>query len=226
MADQPGEPGPDVAVPVADGKSQLHPPAAVERRPGIGDDLVIQIGGGGARRTFGPMKRRRRANGIRPEKKFIEVDAGDFAANFFGKVLQRPSLQKVGSADDFVQGAAAELREDLADLLRDAVEERDDVLRFAAIFFAQFLVLGGDADGASVRVADAEHGASGGNERRGAEIEFLRAEGGGEHDVAAGLQAAVGAQGHPRSQAVQRQRLVRLGNAKFEGAARMLDGAQ
>ena len=47
--------------------------------------------------------------------------------------------------------------------------------------------------------------------RGGADAELLGAQHGGDHDVAPGLDAAIGAQLHAVAQAVERQHLVRLG---------------
>ncbi len=56
--------------------------------------------------------------------------------------------------------------------------------------------------------------------RKRADAEFLGAEDRGDDDVAPGLEAAIGAQLHPAAQAVERQRLVDLGEAHFPGRAR------
>ena len=86
---------------------------------------------------------------------------------------------------------------------------------------AQHRVLGGDADRAGVEMAFAHHDAAGGDQRRGREAEFVGAEHGGDRDVAAGAQAAVGLDDDPAAQAVEHQRLLGLGEADLPGQAGM-----
>jgi hypothetical protein len=59
---------------------------------------------------------------------------------------------------------------------------------------AQRLVLRADADRAGVGMALAHHDAAHGDQRGGADAEFLGAQHGGDHHVAAGFDAAIGAQ--------------------------------
>ena len=90
----------------------------------------------------------------------------------------------------------------LAHLLGDELEEVDDELGLAAEALAQLGVLRGDADRAGVEVADAHHHAARHDERRGGEAELLGAEQRGDHDVAPGLQLAVGLHDDAVAQAV------------------------
>ena len=53
-------------------------------------------------------------------------------------------------------------------------------------------ILGGDAHGAGVEVADPHHDAAHGHQRRGGEAELLGPQQGGDHHVAPGLELAVG----------------------------------
>jgi hypothetical protein len=96
------------------------------------------------------------------------------------------------------------------------------VLGLAGEFGAELRVLGGDADGAGVEMADAHHDAARGDERRGGEAELLGAEQRGDDDVAAGLELAVGLDGDARAQVVEDERLVGLGEAEFPGQAGVL----
>ena len=88
---------------------------------------------------------------------------------------------------------------------------------------AQLGVLRGDADGAGVEVADAHHDAARHDERRGREAELLGTEQRGDHDVAAGLELAVDLHDDAVAQAVQQQRLLRLGEAELPRCTRVLD---
>lgn len=129
-------------------------------------------------------------------------------------------------ADGLLDGAEAELGEDLADLFGDELEEVDDVLGLAGEPLAQRRVLRGDADRAGVQVADAHHDAAGDDERRGRETELLGAEQRGDDDVTAGLQLAVGLYDDAVAQAVEEQGLLGLGEAELPGAARVLQRSQ
>ena len=137
--------------------------------------------------------------------------------------MARARLEPVDAADHLLDGAEAELRHDLAQFLGDEAHEVHDVLGLARELLAQPRILRRDADGAGVQVADAHHDAARGDQRRGGEAEFLGAEQRGDHDVAAGLQLAVGLDRDAAAQIVQHQRLVRLGEAEFPRQARVLD---
>ena len=87
-------------------------------------------------------------------------------------------------------------------------------------------ILRGNAHRTGVQVALAHHDAAHGDQRRGREAEFLRAQQRRDHDVAAGLQLAVGLHVDASAQIVQQQHLLRLGEAKFPGKPGVLDGAE
>ena len=91
---------------------------------------------------------------------------------------------------------------------------------------AQDRILGGDAHGAGIQVALAHHDAAHGDEGHGGKAELLRAEQRGDHDVAAGLQLAVGLHADAAAQIVEQQHLLRFGEAEFPGQAGVLDGAE
>ena len=115
---------------------------------------------------------------------------------------------------------------ELAHLLGDELEEVDDELGLAAEALAQLGVLGGDADRARVEVADAHHHAARHDERRGGEAELLGAEQRRDDDVAAGLHLAVGLHDDAVAQAVEQQRLLRLGEAELPRPAGVLQRRQ
>ena len=72
----------------------------------------------------------------------------------------------------------------------------------------------------------AHHHAAGHDERRGRESELLGAEQRRDHDVATGLQLAVGLDDDAVAQPVQDERLLGLGEAEFPRAAGMLQRRQ
>src|SRR5690606_27143745 len=132
-------------------------------------------------------------------------------------------LKQFSAADDLVERAGAELGEVMAHIVRHGVEEVDDVLGLAAELGAEVVALRGDADRTGVEMADAEHRATGRDERGGAEVEFFSAEQRGDDDIATGLHAAVGAEHDAVTQAVHHENLVRFSHADFPSGAGVLN---
>ena len=116
-------------------------------------------------------------------------------------------------ADGLFQGAEAELGEQLAYFLGDEHEEVDDMFRLALEACAQFGILGCDALRAGVLLAGAHHDAAFDDQRGGGETEFLGAEQGCDHHVAACLELAVTLHGDAGTQAVEHERLLGFGQA-------------
>jgi hypothetical protein len=129
-------------------------------------------------------------------------------------------VEQVDPADQLVEGADAELRHDLARLLGDEEEVVDDVLGPALELGAQHRILRRHAHRAGVEVALPHHDAALGDERRGGEAELVGAEQRADDDVAAGLHLAVGLDPDAAAQAVEHQRLLRLGEARAPTACR------
>ncbi len=75
-------------------------------------------------------------------------------------------------------------------------------------------------------MADAHHDAPRDHERCGREAELLRTQQGGDHDVAARLELAVGLDHDAVAQPVEQQGLLGLGQAELPGAAGVLQGRQ
>ncbi len=143
------------------------------------------------------------------------------------EVFDRAILfEQVTAADHLVDRAEAELGHDFADFLGDEAEEVDHVFGFAGELRAELGVLGRDADGTGVKMADAHHDAAHDDQRRGGEPEFLRAQERGDGDVAAGLQLTVGLHDDAVAQTIQHKRLLRLGKAEFPRNAGMLERGQ
>lgn len=96
----------------------------------------------------------------------------------------------------------------------------DDVLRPPSKLCPQDGVLGGDADGASVEVTLAHHGATEHDERGGGEAELVRAQDGRHDDVEPGPDLAVGLEDHPRAEVVHGQDLRAENEEEREGGRR------
>ena len=126
-------------------------------------------------------------------------------------------VEQVGPADHLVEVRKPICGQQLAHLLGDEEEVVDDVLGRALEALAQHRILRRDADRAGVQVALAHHDAAGRDQRRGREAELVGAEQRADDDVASGAQAAVDLQGDAAAQAVQHQRLLRLGKAHLPG---------
>ncbi len=204
----------DRAVDVAD--RQLRPDrlAALEGILGEGDQVVVEgllqpvvlAGGAPQRRALGQVRQVQDRRQVEP--------AGL-------PVLDRPrGVEHLGVADRLVQRPEAQRGEVLADLLGDVAEELLDELRLAGEALAQHGVLGGDAHRAGVEVADPHHHAAHHHQRRRGEAVLLGAQQRGDHDVAAGLELAVGLHDDPVAQPVEQQRLLRLGQAQLPRACR------
>ena len=113
--------------------------------------------------------------------------------------------------------------EQLAHLLGDELEEVDDELGLAGEALAQLRVLRGDADRARVEVADPHHHAAAARRAvRWRSRTPRRPSSAAIDDVAAGLQLAVGLHDDAVAQAVEQQRLLRLGQAELPRRAGVL----
>ena len=119
--------------------------------------------------------------------------------------------------------AHAELRHQLAHLFGDEEEIVDDVLGLAAELLAQHRILRRHAHRTGVEVALAHHDAARDHQRRGGEAELVGAQQRADDDVAAGLHLAVHLHRDAAAQAVQHQRLLRLGEPQLPGRAGVLD---
>ncbi len=86
--------------------------------------------------------------------------------------------------------------------------------------------LGGDAGGAGVEMTLPRHVAPDRHQHRGPEAYLLRAEQDRGENIGRRLDAAIGAKLDTRSQTIQHERLLRLGQAKLPWAASVLDRRQ
>ena len=135
-----------------------------------------------------------------------------------------PRLEAVDVADHLLDRAEAELGHDAARASSAMKRMKLTTCSGLPVNFARSCgILRRDARRAGVQVADAHHDAAGGDQRRGGEAELLGAEQRGDHDVAAGLQLAVGLDGDAAAQVVEDERLVGLGQAELPGQARVRD---
>ena len=131
--------------------------------------------------------------------------------------------QALGMADHLVDGAEAQARHDLAQLLGNKEHKVLDVLGLAAEAVTQAAVLRRDAGRAGVLLAVALHEAAHGDERHGRKTKLLGTQQAGDGDIGTVHELAVGLEHHARAQAVLQQRLLGLGKAKFQRQARMPD---
>ena len=122
-------------------------------------------------------------------------------------------VEAVDTADHLVDGAEAHVGHDFAELLGDEEEVVDDVFGLSGEHFPEDRILGGDADGAGVEVAFAEHDAAHDDERGGGEAELLGAEEAGDGNVAPGLELAVSLDDDAAAEVVHDEDLLGLGDA-------------
>ena len=139
-----------------------------------------------------------------------------------GEAGQR--FQQVGATDEVGQLGDAQLGHQLAGLLGDELEVVHHHLRQAGeVLATQLLILGSDAGGAVVQVADTQVFAAERHHGAGAKTEALGAENGCLDDVQTRFEATVHLQPHLVTQAVGDQRLLGLGQPQLPGGAGVFD---
>ena len=104
--------------------------------------------------------------------------------------------QALGMADHLVDGAEAQTRHDLAQLLGNKEHKVLDVLGLAAEAVTQAAVLRGDAGRAGVLLAVALHEATHGDKRHGRKAKLLGAQQAGDGNIGAVHELAVGLEHH------------------------------
>ena len=134
--------------------------------------------------------------------------------------------EELGAADELVESADTEPRHDGAGFFCDGVEIVDDHFGRALELRAELRIRGGDADRAGVEVAFPDIHAAHGDHGGGAEIELLRAEDGGDDNVLAVLDPAVGAEGDAVAEVIDDEGLLRLGKAELPGRTSVLCGGK
>ncbi len=132
--------------------------------------------------------------------------------------------QALGMADHFVDGAEAQARHDLAQLLGNKEHKVLNVLGLAAEAVTQAAVLRRDAGRAGILLAVALHEATHGDERHGRKTKLLGTQQAGDSDVGAVHELAVGLEHHAGAQAVLQQRLLSLGKAELQRQAGVPNG--
>ncbi len=134
--------------------------------------------------------------------------------------------QQVGAADQVLEPAHAQARQVAAHVLGHEAEIVDHHLRQPGeVRIAQARVLGRDAGGAVVEVADAQVLAAQRHHRAGAEAEALGAQDRALDHVQPGLEPAVDLQAHLVAQRVHAQGLLGLREAQLPRRAGVLDRA-
>ena len=206
------DPGADGAVDVPDIVGELHLLAVLEHGPGVLDHAGVERVGD----LVAPGDRAGAAvlAGVDLGQERVEVEIVEVG------VAAADLAQEIGAADGLLQRAQAQGRQDLAHLLGDEAHQVDDLLGPAGEALAQVGALGADADRAGVGVALADQDAAHGDQGQGADAVLLGPQQGGDDHVAAGLDAAVGAQGDAVAQAVEGQDLVDLGRGPSPRACR------
>ena len=119
-------------------------------------------------------------------------------------------------ADHLVDGAEAQARHDLAQLLGNKEHKALDVLGLTAEAVTQTAVLRRDAGRAGILLAVALHEAAHGDERHGCKAKLLGAQQAGDGNIGAVHELAVGLEHHAGAQAVLQQRLLGLGKAELQ----------
>mmetsp|Transcript_41654 Transcript_41654/g.70793 ORF Transcript_41654/g.70793 Transcript_41654/m.70793 type:complete len:480 (-) Transcript_41654:2701-4140(-) len=149
------------------------------------------------------------------EEERAEVEA-------FGLVVHagRVHRQPLRLPHHLVHVLVPEARHVLTHLFREEPEEVHNVLGFAAELFAEFRVLGGDADGAGVEVALAHHDAAQRDQGRGGKAKLFGPEQRSHHHIATILELPVRLEADPGPEPVEHKSLVRLGQPQLPRQAR------
>mmetsp|Transcript_60244 Transcript_60244/g.196909 ORF Transcript_60244/g.196909 Transcript_60244/m.196909 type:complete len:370 (+) Transcript_60244:3027-4136(+) len=136
----------------------------------------------------------------------------------------RAGPEQVRPSDQLLEIPAAQRGHDFTCVLRYHEEEIDEVLRLTRELLTQLRILCCHTYGASVEMALPHHDAAQDDERRGGHCNLLRTQERGHDDVAARSDLPVRLHSDPVAQAVEHQRLVRLGHADLPRETAVLDG--
>src|SRR4029077_14042485 len=142
------------------------------------------------------------------------------------RIHSRARTETVIPASELAKRTHAKLRKTIAHLLGDRAEVGNHHFGLACEPGAQLFVLRGDSDGASIEMTLARHDASDGQQRGGAEAEFVGAENSGQHDIAREFQASVHAERESRTEARANQCVMCFAQPNFPGKTSVLDGGQ
>ncbi len=210
--------GADNAVDVDDGQLELHLLASLDRGFAEGEEMRVVEG------LVETVVLRLLAVGAHfgIDVGLVE-DRGQIDAlglPVFGGVL---GVEALDVADHLIDGAEAELGHVFAQLRGDEGHEIHDMLGLAGEVLAQLRILGGDADGTGVLLADAHHETAHRDERCGRETILLGSEKGGDGDIATGLELAVGLEDNAAAEVVEEKNLIRLGESELPGSTGVVD---
>ena len=217
FSDHARHPGPDRAVGVADGRTQPDRPSLRSRRGDLANDLRVEVGVLGPVVAWGHVPA-----GPCPLRIGVAQDELEIHTRRFG-VVSRLWPEQIHAADDFLDRPGAELGQDLTDLGGHGAQVGDDHLGRAAELRAQRLLLGGNAHRARIEVTLPGHHAPQRHDGGAAEAVLIRAQQGGDDDIATDLQSAINAEPHAPPQVVAHQHLLRLGQAQLPRHAGILD---
>ena len=127
--------------------------------------------------------------------------------------------QQIASSDDVIQRCVTELSKNLANVIGKCCEIIDKHLRCALEILPQRFVLCCYSHWAGIKMALTSHAAAERDECGSAEIKFLCAQHGCNHNITRRFQAAVDAYRDPFAQAVQDEHLLRFRQSQFPGTA-------
>lgn len=154
--------------------------------------------------------------GIGPEEEGVQVEGVGL-----GVAGEAFLLQPVVSSHHVFQGMEAQAGHDFPQVFGHETHEVFHIFRFSSKPFPQFFILGADAYGAGIPVADPVHLAAQGDEGAGAEAEALCPQKGRHGHVPAGEKFSVRFQLYPVPELVQQEHLLHFGQSDFPGKAGM-----
>ena len=140
--------------------------------------------------------------------------------------VSRNLVQQVTSANRLGDRTQTELRQQLPHVLSKPQEIRDNVLRFASEFGAQFKTLSSNTRWTSIQMTLPRHVAAERYQGSRSKSELLRSQQSGDHNIPGSTQSTINPQANTAAETVAHQRLLRFSQSELPGRACMLDAAQ
>ena len=157
-------------------------------------------------------------NRIRTVKQTVEVNAFKFGIAFGQRLLQQ-----ITAADQILEPGNAEACHDLADFFSNKEEIIHNARGLTLKALSEFRILCSDTDRAGVEMALTHHQTALHHQRCRCKAEFIGPEKRSDHHVAPGLYLTVDLHNHAVAQMIEHERLLRLRQTEFPGAARVLN---
>ncbi|KAH3660385.1 hypothetical protein OGAPHI_006971 [Ogataea philodendri] len=158
------------------------------------------------------------SDGVGRSKNWRQVDVGILGGS---QIISNVKL--FGSTNHLVDGSETKLGHDSSQLVRNVVEEVDNVLRSSLELFSQNRVLSSNTDWTSVCVTFSVENTSHGDQWSGSETPLFCTKQTCNSNVSSGLELTIGLNSDSSSQVVQNKSLVSLSKTKLPWQTSILD---